>query len=369
MGTAELNQIRQTHSDNEYILYKVNAMRKIILSMISMFVSFSALALPPDGMVYTLKSSVVKIRVILPNGHYGVGSGVVVAKDQVVTNCHVIANAQAINVIKFGESHRAESFKADWKHDLCIVRFNGLDTAIAKLGSSKQLQYEQPVFTISFPNNSPKPLATYGFVKALYPMDNSFIIRTNNDFRLGASGGPMFSDDGELVGIITLKSPGRNAFYYNTPVEWIQSLLNQPELTIPTKGDLPFWDAPEEKRPFFMRVIQPYQTEDWSALKKISTEWMLQEPQADEALFYLGVAEYNLKETKDAQTHFNQVYERNRRHTYALLYLGLIAAESGNKDEALRTASVLNSLDKDAAEQLNTKLGISTTPNCQTTAC
>lgn len=333
-------------------------MHRVMLGIITYLFCQSAMALPPDGMVYQLKSSVVKIRVILPNGHYGVGSGVVVAKDQVVTNCHVIANAQAINVIKFGESHRADSIKADWQHDLCIVRFDGLDTAIAKLGSSRQLQYEQPVFTISFPNNSPKPLATYGFVKALYPLDDSYVIRTDNDFRLGASGGPMFNDDGELVGIITLKSPGRNAFYYNMPVEWIQSLLNQPELTIPAQASLPFWDAPEERRPFFMRVIQPYLTEDWQALKKIATDWRLQEPHANEALFYLGVAEYKLKETQSAQSHLQQAYRNNPRHTSALLYLGLIAADVGNRDEAIKTAYLLDTLDKSLASELNTKLGV-----------
>lgn len=320
-------------------------------------------------MVYTLKSSVVKIRVIMPNGHAGVGSGVVVAKDQAVTNCHVVANAESINVLKFGESHPAFSIKADWQHDLCIIGFDGTNTTVAQLGTSQDLQYEQPVFTISFPNNSPKPLTTYGFVKALYPMDDSVIVRTTNDFRLGASGGAMFSDDGKLVGIITLKSPGRNAFYYTLPIEWVQSLLSKPEQTIPAKGALPFWDAPEEKRPYFMRVIQPYQTEDWPALKKIAAAWMMQEPQTIEALFYLGVAEFNLKETKAAQTHFNQVYAHNKRHANALLYLGLIAAEAGDKDEATKTVSLLNMLDQDAASQLSSKLGIINHPDCQTANC
>lgn len=332
-------------------------MHKIMLVVFVFLISLPALALPPDGMVYALKSSVVKIRVILPNGHAGVGSGVVVAKDQAVTNCHVVANAESINVLKFGESHPAFSIKADWKHDLCIIGFDGSDTTIAQLGNSRDLQYEQSVFTISFPNNSPKPLTTYGSVKALYPMDDSVIVRTTNDFRLGASGGAMFSDDGKLVGIITLKSPGRNAFYYTLPIEWVQSLLNKPEQSIPAKGDLPFWDAPEEKRPYFMRVIQPYQTEDWAALKKIASEWSVQEPHADEALFYLAVAEYHLKETKNAQMHFNKVHAENSRHTGALLYLGLIAAEAGNKDEAIKTALLLDTLDKEAANQLNSKLG------------
>lgn len=325
-------------------------------------------ALPPDGMVYELKSSVVKIRVILPNGRYGVGSGVVVAKDQVITNCHVVANAQAVNVIKFGDSHRATGIKADWQHDLCIVGFDGLDTKIATLGSSNTLQYEQPVFTISFPNNSPRPITTYGFVKALYPMDDSVIIRSTSDFRMGASGGAMFSDDGKLVGIITLKSPGRNAFYYNMPVEWIRNLLNQPEIAIPVAGDAPFWDAPETKRPYFMRVIQPYQTENWVELKKIAQEWMQLEPNTIEALNYLAIAEYNLKETELASQHFRQLYTQNNRHTNALYYLGLIAADSGQKDEAIKTAALLDHLDKDAANQLNTKLGI-VSVDCQTENC
>lgn len=344
-------------------------MHKFIFGFCLILIGNFAFALPPDGMVYALKSSVVKIRVILPNGHYGVGSGVVVAKDQVVTNCHVVANAQSINVIKFGESYRATGLKADWHHDLCIVRFDGLNTTVATLGSSKTLQYEQPVFTISFPNNSPKPLTTYGFIKALYPMGDSAIIRTTNDFRMGASGGAMFSDDGKLVGIITLKSPGRNAFYYNMPVEWIDALLNKPELSIPSKGEAPFWDAPEEKRPYFMRVIQPYQTEDWVTLKRLANEWIQHEPETSEAFNYLAIAEYNLKETQSAANHFGQLYAQNKRHTNALLYLGLIAAETGNKDEAIKTASLLNELDKEAANQINTTLGLTSNNDCQVTSC
>ncbi len=341
-------------------------MRKIFVTFCLLLVSQAAYALPPDGMVYQLKSTVVKVRVYLANGAYGVGSGVVVAKDQVVTNCHVIANALTVNVIKFGDSYSASSVKADWHHDLCILRFDGLSAEVAQLGSSKTLQYEQPIFTISFPNNSPKPLTTYGAVKALYPIDDSVIIRSNSDFRLGASGGAVFSDDGKLVGIITLKSPGRNAYYYNMPVEWIQSLLEKPELNIPAKSEAPFWDAPEENRPYFMRIIQPYQTENWPLLKKLANEWIALEPQTSEALFYLAVAEYKLKETDQSFAHFSQIYSQNIHHANALLYMGLIEADSGNKEEAIKTASILNTLDKEAAHQLNDKLGIT---SCLAGAC
>ena len=72
----------------------------------------------------------------------------------------------------------------------------------------------------------------------------------------------------------------------------------------------------------------------------------------------MAVAEYKLNETDQSFAHFSQVYAQNSHHSNALLYLGLIAAEAGNKDEAIKTASLLNTLDKEAAQQLNDKLGI-----------
>lgn len=329
-----------------------------LLMFVMLLLSALCVAMPADGLVYKLKASVVKVRVILPNGNYGVGSGVVVDKDQVVTNCHVVANAAAINVIKFGESYRASAIKADWVHDLCIVKFDGFDVPVVTMGASQSLQYEQPVFSISFPNNAPKPQSTYGNVKALYPMDDSVVIRATSDFRLGASGGPLFDDEGRLVGIITLKSPGRNAFYYNMPVEWIANLLKQPEVSIPAKGDLPFWDAPEEKRPFFMRVIQPYQTENWQALLEIASLWCEKEPSTLEALFYKAVAEYHLKDSSNALKHFKQVVAQNSRHVGAQLHLGLMAAQAGQKDDALKQVALLGELDVEAATEINAALGI-----------
>jgi TolA-binding protein len=96
---------------------------------------------------------------------------------------------------------------------------------------------------------------------------------------------------------------------------------------------------------------------------------VLAEPSTSEAINYLAIAEYNLKETKNAEQHFSQLYAQNKHHSNALLYLGMIAAESGNKDEAIKTAALLDQLDKDAAIQLNEKLGIKTSGDCSVSQC
>ncbi|MES2547580.1 MAG: trypsin-like peptidase domain-containing protein [Pseudomonadota bacterium] len=317
-------------------------------------------ASPTDELVQKISAHVVKVQVGLANGGYGLGSGVVIAKDQVVTNCHVVAGAVSVSVNTNGENYSASALKPDWYHDLCILTVEGLKAPIATMGSSEKLKYEQPVYTVGFANFSPRPNGTSGFIKGLYPMDDSVVIRASNAFRMGDSGGGMFDDAGNLVGIVTVKSPGRDAFYYNVSVEWVQRLLYKPEQALIGKSELPFWAQSPEKWPFFMKIVQPLKTEDWAALQSIATTWAEQEPQTTEALFYRAVAEYSLKNTAYAELYLNQVIASNSNHSSALYYLGLIAEQNGRHMEALGLVAALDVLDVNIANDLKSAMGIKT---------
>jgi hypothetical protein len=331
---------------------------KLSVAALFLSVATSSLAIPTDALVQKISAHVVKIQVALANGGYGIGSGVVVAKDQVVTNCHVIADARSINVVSNGEAFSVSAIKPDWHHDVCIVKTEGLTAPIATIASSKNLKYEQPVFTVGFPNNSPHADSTFGYVKGLYAMDDSVIVRASSPFRMGASGGGVFDEVGNLVAIITLKSPGRNAFYYNMPVEWVQHLLTLPEQSVVSQSGLPFWAEKEEKWPYFMRVVHPLKTDDWNALYKISSAWLESEPYNNEALFYQAIADYGLKNAMVAENKFKLVVARNSSHSSAIYYLGLIAQENGKRIEALARVASLTDLDDNAASELKLAMGI-----------
>lgn len=333
-------------------------MTRLISALFCLSVATSCLAMPTDALVQEISKHVVKVQVALANGSYGLGSGVVVAKNQVVTNCHVVANAASVSVNTNGENYSAIALKPDWHHDLCILKFDGLNAPVASMGSSENLKYEQPVYTVGFANFSPRSNGTYGFVKGLYPMDDSVVVRASNTFRLGDSGGGMFDDAGNLVGIITVKSPGHHAFYYNMPVKWVQRLLEQPEQSITSPSELPFWAEAEDKWPFFMRVVQPLKTENWEALNAIATTWAVKEPNTTEALFYRAVAEFGLNHNAYAELHLNQVIALNSNHSSALYYLGLIAEQNGKHMEALNMVAMLNNLDQTTASDLKLAMGI-----------
>jgi len=268
-------------------------------SLTFIFILFSQIvfATPSDEVTFLVSPSVVKVHVIDAKGNHGVGSGIVVADSQVATNCHVIANAQGVQIGKLGEAFSPTSMKADWRHDLCILQFKFLDVKPIILGDTKKLTYEQSVFSKSFGGNAVKPIISFGQIKALYTLDNENIIQSSAGFAMGASGGGLFDDEGRLIGLTTFKSPGRYAYYYSIPVEWIKHLLRHgKDIQLTAQTELPFWDAPFEKRPYFMQAYDAAREAKWDRLKEIAALWLKNEPQSTEALFTDAIARFELKD-------------------------------------------------------------------------
>jgi tetratricopeptide (TPR) repeat protein len=299
------------------------------------------------------------VHVATKSGGHGVGTGVVVGKDLVATNCHVLANANGVIITKFGDSFTPDTVKADWKHDLCILRIQYLDLQPVDLGDSENLKYEQAIFSIGFPGGPPKPQSTYGKIKALYPLDDSQIVRTDASFVMGASGSPVFDSEGKLVAISTFKSPGHGAYFYNIPVKWLKALLDAPEITSLKSDESPFWDAPELQRPFFMRVVLPYQNQKWADLKIVAQEWIAKEPTNPEALFYAGVAEENLGELGKANQYFQKVLSIHPQHVATLFEIGIMANRAGKTEEVDKMRIALKAIDNDLNDEFTEALKLS----------
>jgi len=317
-----------------------------------------AFAQPNMPQLLALNLSMVQVSVELPNGSTGTGtgSGVVVDEYHVATNCHVLANARGVSVAKYGAGHQPVALKADWKHDLCLLKFSKLPFPAVVLRDSASLQYEQEVFVISYPNDTNVPQPSYGSIKALYPYDGSVIVRSDAAFSLGSSGGALFDQESRLIGITTFKSPGRNAYYYSLPVEWIRQLIAAPELLDLTSTEAPFWSLPEAERPFFMQVVLPYQNRAWDALERIASAWVSKEPANADAFYYLGFAEYGLKRQHQAEQHLTRAVMINPRHLEAQLALAALAIDRGDLDLAASIRDQVRHLSAEEAAALSERI-------------
>ena len=313
---------------------------------------------PKPEFILALSHSVAKVRVQDKNGQTGIGSGVVVAVNHVATNCHVVANARGIAVNKLGNSYAPIAMKADWRHDLCILKFDDLPLTPFPHGDSTALQYEQHVVALGFSGNAPRPTESFGTVKALIPFDDSVLIRTTSGFSMGASGGALLDYQGRLVGFTTFKSPGRDAYYYSLPMKWVEALLKQPDILLTTPMESPFWDVPEKQRPFFMQAVQPLKTGAWSTLELIARTWVSVEKDNAEAWMHLGLAQQGLQEFDAAKKSYAKVLQLAPKHSSAIYQLGVMAKTQGDEQQVKLISAQLTLIDPDIAEDYELEVGL-----------
>ncbi len=135
------------------------------------------------------------------------GSGVIVdgARGLVITNFHVIRNAQAVQVIlKDGRKFDAQPLGAAPNLDLAVLKIGARNLPALPLGDSKQLQVGDYVVAIGNPFGLGQTV-TSGIVSAtdrpLGQNDPRRFIQTDAPINPGNSGGALISLRGELIGI------------------------------------------------------------------------------------------------------------------------------------------------------------------------
>src|ERR1700751_3015064 len=144
-----------------------------------------------------------------PHKTNSLGSGFIVdTSGIVVTNNHVIADADEINIImNDGSKFKAELVGVDKKTDLAVLKFKPTKPLVAvKFGDSDKLRLGEWVIAIGNPF-SLGGTVTAGIVSARNrdissgPYDN--YIQTDAAINRGNSGGPLFNLGGEVVGVNT----------------------------------------------------------------------------------------------------------------------------------------------------------------------
>ena len=132
------------------------------------------------------------------------GSGVAVSTQKILTNCHVLANANAIAVLKADELIEAYIDSADITTDRCVLRIaSGALSPIAGLRSFSELSVGEKVYAIGSPRGLENSLSE-GLISGLREDEGTRYIQTSAAISPGSSGGGLFDEYGNLIGITTM---------------------------------------------------------------------------------------------------------------------------------------------------------------------
>ena len=167
----------------------------------------------------------------------GSGSGVVFSENgYIVTNNHVIEDADEITVIAGKQSFSAELIGRDPSSDLAVIKIEPNQLPAIEIGDSKEVSVGEWVLAVGNPFNLTSTV-TAGIVSAKgrnlnllrdkFPIES--FIQTDAAINPGNSGGALVNTKGQLIGINTaiLSRTGSYAGYgFAIPVNIVKKIFN-----------------------------------------------------------------------------------------------------------------------------------------------
>jgi serine protease Do len=163
------------------------------------------------------------------------GSGFLISSDGLVlTNAHVVDGAKEVSVkLSDHREFKARVLGADRSSDIAVLKIDGRDFPIVKLGDSDQLGVGDYVLAIGEPFGL-EETATAGIVSAKgrsLPGDGYVpFIQTDAAVNPGNSGGPLFDANGAVVGInaqIYSNSGGYQGVSFAIPINLAVQIKDQ----------------------------------------------------------------------------------------------------------------------------------------------
>ena len=159
----------------------------------------------------------------------GFGSGVIVeATGLIVTNLHVIQGRLSAKVrLSNGDVYDDITVSAvDQRRDLALIRIRAFGLPSASFGDSELVRPGDSVSLIGAPEGLEQTVSN-GIVSALRDSGDGYrFIQTTAPASPGSSGGGMFNDSGELIGIVTSQFTAGQNLNFAIPINYARGLMS-----------------------------------------------------------------------------------------------------------------------------------------------
>ncbi|MDR0839580.1 MAG: S1C family serine protease, partial [Oscillospiraceae bacterium] len=196
--------------------------------------------------IYKIASTqVVCVSTEIPQKGFGqggtiYGSGFIISEDgYIMTNYHVIEDASLYGypltvVMRDGTSYKAKVMGYEADNDIAVIKIDAKSLAPVKIGSSDAMQVGEKIYAVGNPRKLDYTM-TDGIVSALdrdIQVDEYVSIKMfqiSAAVNSGNSGGPVYNDRGEVLGIVSAKyaSSGTEGLGFAIPIDDAMSIASE----------------------------------------------------------------------------------------------------------------------------------------------
>lgn len=201
---------------------------KAILFTLALLFSVTATAEDYSVLYEKTSPSVVTIYVMTSDKGVisrGIGSGIVISADTILTAAHVVSTSVKIKVsFMDGSVIDAEVIAIEELTDIAVIKLSEPkpDAVLATIADSSKVKVGQPVFVIGSPIGNVGSLSA-GHVSRIATREVPQLsgplmyVQTDASINSGNSGGGLFNADGHVIGVVSFilsKGGGSNGLGY-----------------------------------------------------------------------------------------------------------------------------------------------------------
>lgn len=290
--------------------------------------------------------SVVAVMTFDRNGKpLSQGSGFAVRQDAIVTNFHVVDGASEIKV-KAGQSllHIEGIIHADKTNDLVILKVKAFKLTPLHLGLLNKLKIGEKVYVISSPKGFENTISD-GILSGIRTIeDRTKVLQLTAPVSPGSSGGPVFNENGEVVGVVTFLVKEAQNLNFAMPIDLLLEHISSKKVQALDTVNLDYKATSD----YWVNLGWQY----WGShrLKEASEAFgaaIKANPKDPSAYYGLGIAYLDLGMLKDAIVALMRAVELKPQSSRGRAKLGLAYMKTGMKKEAFREFKIA----LDAAEK------------------
>jgi len=301
-----------------------------LLLPLALAASLHATAASPEEVFERAAPSVVVVeRLDAAGKRNGFASGVVVGPGRVVTSCHAVSGAAAVQVRVRSARLPTRLEYADVERDLCQLEVDELNRPAVRVVPATQLKVGQRVYAIGTPKGLELTLSE-GLISSLRPRARSFVIQTSAAMSRGSSGGGLFDDEGRLVGIAAFQYARGQNLNFAVPASWVPEVSERVRAGW-AKAGLEATAA----HPLGARGLALMDIGNYEAAVQVAREWIQVAPADALPRHALGRAYAALKRTDEAVMALRSAAKLEPELTRAWLDLGAAYMTADDDENAL----------------------------------
>jgi serine protease Do len=212
-------------------------LQKVLLSLICVVAVLLALPISASAIGFTAEEKYNSVFIVTSGN--SLGSGFAVGENCIITNAHVLDNPNNVVVSTYaGETYSAYLVGYDQDKDIAVLGVKDVKFTSLIIADYNSLNTGDDVYAIGAPKSMAYTL-TKGVISAKEREIGKYkYIQTDAAINEGNSGGPLLNDEGNVIGVNTLKMLDSEGIGLAIPMTVVSDFLKSLNIELDENGNV-----------------------------------------------------------------------------------------------------------------------------------